>query len=172
MVWPFASANVVDAKYQYFENADAVGVAKANVFLIHGLGEHIGVPQWQKILVPTLTTAGFNCALFDHQGHGRSQGHTTAYAHDFQNFVNDTKQFTEMIMAKESAEMKISTVILGHSVGGLIAFEVVRENPDLYDMAIINGVAFFIATELLTPTMNVLSTILSTIAPKMALADE
>ncbi|KNC76524.1 hypothetical protein SARC_10980 [Sphaeroforma arctica JP610] len=185
MVWPFASDNVVDPKYEntteYFKNAEglylyyqvhqAVEVAKANVLLIHGLGEHCGAPQWQKRLIPTLTKAGFRCALYDQQGHGRSQGHSTAYTHDIQNLVNDAKQFTEMIIAKESAGSKIPTVILGHSMGGLITFEVVRENPDLYDMAIINGGAFFIDPKVLTPTLNVLSTVLSKVAPKMALPD-
>ena len=45
--------------------------AKGNVFIVHGLGEHMG--RYEHVAA-ALTAAGFNVFGVDHQGHGRSEG--------------------------------------------------------------------------------------------------
>lgn len=84
------------------------------VLLAHGYGEHTGRYEY---VAATLTAAG--CAVFapDHIGHGRSDGER-ALITDFEHVVDDLHTVRDH--AIESFP-DLPTVLIGHSLGGLIA---------------------------------------------------
>eukprot|EP01134_Creolimax_fragrantissima_P001626 CFRG1626T1 len=183
MVWPFeTSFEEYDNKQKYFVNAEGlsifyqvyepVGNTKANVFICHGLAEHIESKQWTKNVIPAFTKQGYRVMLMDHQGHGRSMGHTTAYAHGVDFFVADFKQFVSHMQERIGDDNFLPKFIVGHSLGGLIAFEVVRTQPETFKGAIINGGAFYINPELATPILKTLSGICSSLLPQMPLPEK
>jgi hypothetical protein len=72
----------------YFKRWPAAGKAKGDVFLVHGLGEHIG--RYEHVAA-ALNDAGYNVFGMDHQGHGRSEG-DRGHAERFQHMVDDYLQ--------------------------------------------------------------------------------
>jgi len=100
----------------------ALPTPRAAVLLVHGLGEHAGrynpLAQW-------LTHEGFAVRGYDQYGHGHSNGargglsHPTRLLDDLQDMVDATRQ-----------RMPAGTplVLLGHSLGGLVASRLVAEH--------------------------------------------
>ena len=92
----------------------AQGVARGVVQIVHGLGEHLGryahVAQW-------LNTQGWHVAGHDLRGHGHSTGARGALA-DSHAFLADVALVQDQIRRQLPAG---PLVLLGHSLGGLIA---------------------------------------------------
>ncbi|MGZ4554494.1 MAG: alpha/beta hydrolase [Mycobacteriaceae bacterium] len=91
-------------------NPDATHV----VLLAHGYGEHIG--RYEHV-AEVLVAHGAAVYGLDHQGHGRSEGER-ALITDVESVVSDLRQLAEQA-AEESPGLPV--VLIGHSVGGLIA---------------------------------------------------
>ncbi|MER5748364.1 lysophospholipase [Streptomyces sp. NPDC002088] len=82
--------------------------------VVHGYGEHIGrYEQLAGVL------AAHGAAVFgpDHQGHGRSAGERVVIE-DFEDVVSDVHAVAELARA---ACPGVPVVVVGHSMGGLIA---------------------------------------------------
>ncbi|WP_200307587.1 alpha/beta hydrolase [Streptomyces adelaidensis] len=88
--------------------------ARYVVLLIHGYGEHIG--RYEHV-ADTLVSHG--AAVFgpDHMGHGRSAGERVLIE-DFEDVVTDAHAVEELARA---AYPGLPVVLIGHSMGGLIA---------------------------------------------------
>lgn len=88
--------------------------ARATVLLVHGLGEHAG--RYAHVAA-ALHDGGYAVRAYDHQGHGRSEGaRGTVRTHDglLQDLacvIDDTRQ--------QTGDRPL--VLLGHSMGGLLA---------------------------------------------------
>jgi alpha-beta hydrolase superfamily lysophospholipase len=87
---------------------------KAIVLLAHGHAEHLG--RYGHVIA-ALNGAGYAVHGTDHRGHGRSTGER-ALAVRFDDFVDD---FRLMAVRAEAAHPGLPVVVLGHSMGGLIA---------------------------------------------------
>src|SRR5690554_823897 len=109
------------------------GPAKAQVFIIHGLGEHGG--RYNDI-AHYLCTQGFRCHALDHQGHGRSAGRR-GHIDRFGRFVDDAADF----IRRNQAEPALPSFIIGHSMGGVIASNLLLDHPQLVDGCILSGPA-------------------------------
>jgi alpha-beta hydrolase superfamily lysophospholipase len=81
------------------------------VQIVHGLGEHIGR---YAALAAALNAAGWNVAGHDHRGHGRSEGPRGTIA-GTQSLLADLGQAIDHL--RDGGRR----VLLGHSLGGLIA---------------------------------------------------
>jgi acylglycerol lipase len=82
--------------------------------IVHGLGEHSG--RYDNI---TNELKGKNISIYalDHRGHGRSGG-KRGHIDSFMDYVYDLKLFIDLIKEENS---EIPLVMLGHSLGGVIA---------------------------------------------------
>lgn len=90
------------------------------VLLVHGLGEHAGRYAW---LAGQLNADGWHVVGHDHRGHGRSGGPRgvipTADA-----LLVDLAQVIDHVRARRPGPL----VLLGHSMGGLVAARFVAES--------------------------------------------
>jgi alpha-beta hydrolase superfamily lysophospholipase len=97
----------------------APGTARGSVVIVHGLGEHIA--RYAHVAAH-LNGWGWNVVGFDHRGHGRSEGakgrieQADAFLRDLAGVIDWTR-----------AQYPGTLVLLGHSLGGLIAARFVAE---------------------------------------------
>lgn len=87
---------------------------KAVAYVCHGHAEHLGR---YSHLVSALTARGYAVYGQDHRGHGRSSG-TRALVMRFDDFVDDFRLLTERAHREYP---DLPQVLIGHSMGGLIA---------------------------------------------------
>lgn len=137
---------------------------RGTVQIVHGLGEHIGRYAW---LAAQLNAAGWAVVGHDHRGHGRSEGRRGAIA-DSQALLADLAQVTDAVRQPGRH------LLLGHSLGGLIAARFVAEalaaRPAPWSRAV-DGLV--LSSPALDPGMNAvqraLLAVLGPIAPNLAL---
>jgi alpha-beta hydrolase superfamily lysophospholipase len=100
-------------------NRLGAGAGRGLVVLVHGLGEHCG--RYEHV-AQRLAAQGFDVVGYDHRGHGRSPGQRGgAPAHD--TLCADLGR----VLAAARREFGGPVVLLGHSLGGLVAGRFVAE---------------------------------------------
>jgi alpha-beta hydrolase superfamily lysophospholipase len=93
--------------------------ARGSVLVVHGLGEHIGR---YATVAAQLNAWGWRVVGFDQRGHGRSDGaRGRIESHDV--LLRDLGQALRVLHAEHAGPL----VLLGHSLGGLIAARFVAE---------------------------------------------
>jgi len=97
----------------------AAAPARGTVIIIHGLGEHIG--RYAHVAAH-LNRWGWNVIGYDHRGHGRSGGAKGRLSHP-----DDLLRDLSSLIHAARAAYDGSVVLLGHSLGGLIAARFVAE---------------------------------------------
>jgi len=121
---------------------------KAQIFIVHGFGEHI---QRYNHTAQALNQAGFNVYGLDHQGHGLSGGDRV----HVKNFNDYARDYIEFIHSKKSSQLQ--TILLGHSMGGLIATQIADMQPEIFTGVILIGPPLAREPESLKTIANVLS---------------
>jgi lysophospholipase len=91
------------------------------VLLVHGMAEH---GQCYQHVAESMVARGWNVILPDLRGHGRSGG-VPIHVDDFGEYVDDLK-----LILDESGLYSQKTVLVGHSMGGLISARFVQQFPD------------------------------------------
>lgn len=109
--------------------------AQINIVLVHGLGEHSGR---YRDLAEYLLTCGFNIYAFDYLGFGRSSG-KRGVIDSFETYFQDINNFIQLIN-KKSSKQKI-TILLGHSLGGLLGLGYGIKYPKTVDSIVISSPA-------------------------------
>ena len=94
--------------------------AKRQIVIVHGLGEHAG--RYQKT-AEQLLALGCDVLAYDQYGHGESQGERGHLASDDQLL----EHLRDVWRASEPA-MPVQRILLGHSLGGLVAAAAVAGN--------------------------------------------
>jgi alpha-beta hydrolase superfamily lysophospholipase len=94
--------------------------ADRSVILVHGMAEH---GQWYQHVAESMVARGWNVVLPDLRGHGRSGG-ASMHVDDFAEYVGDLRRVFEA-----SGLRSQNTVIVGHSMGGLISARFVQQHP-------------------------------------------
>lgn len=123
-----------------------VSQCRGVVFIVSGLGEHSG--RYDAV-AKFLNAEGFVVFSQDNQGTGGSEG-LRLYVDDFNDFVDDVHTFVTYILEERyKAEMetiiqgdKRRLILLGHSMGGLIAALAALDQPDRFGGVILSGPAF------------------------------
>jgi acylglycerol lipase len=102
------------------------------VLVVHGYGEHTG--RYEQ-LADVLT--GHGAAVFgpDHLGHGRSAGERVLIE-DFEDVVTDTHTVADLARA---AQPGLPLVVLGHSMGGLIAARYAQRHATQLAALVLSG---------------------------------
>jgi acylglycerol lipase len=91
-----------------------VGTPRGVVVIAHGFGEHSGR---YAVVAERLTDLGCAVLAPDHRGHGRSEGKRTVIVR-FDDYVDD---LLTVITNARTTWPSVPLLLLGHSMGGLIA---------------------------------------------------
>jgi alpha-beta hydrolase superfamily lysophospholipase len=145
-----------------------VQAARGTVLIVHGLGEHIG--RYADVAAH-LNAWGWQVAGFDHRGHGRSEGPRGG-------LPSDDALLLDLAQAIDATRTSLPgpLVLLGHSMGGLVAARFVAEGLQARPAAWYREVdALVLSSPALDPGMNaaqkLLLAVLGPIAPGLAVGN-
>ena len=109
--------STVDGLSLFVRRWPAVGVARGTVQIVHGLGEHGG--RYEAVAA-TLNAAGWDVTAHDLRGHGRSSGARGG-------IPDGVAMLADVAAVMDATRQAGAHVLLGHSLGGLIAARFVAE---------------------------------------------
>lgn len=132
------------------------GDPKAIVFIAHGLAEHGG--RYAHVGA-ALAERGYAAYAIDHRGHGRSEGRRTLID-SIDQTVADLHAF---IAVMRDHHPGVPVFLLGHSMGGAIAFAFALEHQSELSGLILSAPALVI--EDVNPVTVVVGRLLSRVAP-------
>ncbi len=123
------------------------GPARGTVLIVHGLGEHIG--RYARVAA-RLNGWGWNVVGYDQRGHGRSAGALGRLNH-----ADDLLCDLAFVIDALQAQAAGALVLLGHSMGGLVAARFVAEELAAQPAAWARPVdALVLSSPALDPGMN------------------
>lgn len=157
----FLSSDRLRIFYQSWQVKEPKGI----LVISHGLGEHSG--RYQNLL-DTLAGKGVSFYALDHRGSGMSGG-IRGHVDDFYKFLNDIKYLIDAIVKKENPGIPI--VLLGHSLGGLIAVLYALNHSDDLKALILSAPAL-IPTVDVPPWKKKMGKMLSNIFPTITVKNE
>ena len=128
------------------------------VVVSHGLGEHSGR---YEALAARLVEAGSAVYAVDHRGHGRSGGAAPANIDRFDYVVSDLGTF---IGRAQREHPGTATILLGHSMGGLVALDCALRNPRVLTGLVLSAPALA-PGETVTPLRRAVARLMSRVAP-------
>lgn len=104
------------------------------VILAHGYGEHA---RRYDHVAQRFGVAGLATYALDHRGHGRAGGKRVR-VRDMSEYVSDYRTLVGIATAEHPGAKRI---VLGHSMGGGIAFAYGVQHPESYDLMVLSGPA-------------------------------
>lgn len=102
------------------------------VLLAHGYGEHAG--RYQHV-ADAMVGAGGVVHAVDHVGHGQSEGERVL-VHDYEDVVTDLHGLDEAARAQHPG---LPVVLVGHSMGGLIAARYAQRYGSTLEALVLSG---------------------------------
>jgi alpha-beta hydrolase superfamily lysophospholipase len=136
------------------------------IVLVHGLGEHMG--RYQHV-IQHLSDWGFAVRAYDQYGHGTASGKrgclpsTDRLLDDLALVIDDTRK---QMVAQDHANLPL--ILLGHSMGGLVAARFVSLNIRPVDALVLSSPALGAK---ISGFQKFLLTVLPHIAPNLAVAN-
>ena len=132
--------------------------------IVHGFGEHSDRYHRQ---IEFLTSCGYVTGIYDLRGHGRSPGRTgraTVSRHVRDNLLvrEVIRDFARQQYGGEADSL--TTVLFGHSMGGLIAAESAVRRPWSLDGLVLSSPAFLVGGSTPAP-LRVLAPLVGTVLP-------
>jgi alpha-beta hydrolase superfamily lysophospholipase len=130
---------------EIFFDTYTVDAPRAVVLIVHGLGEHAG--RYTHVAA-ALTSAGMSVYAIDGRGHGRTGVKQTGGnlsqlgklgPGGLRAAVADITQLTELI---RTANPGVPIVLLGHSMGSLMAQILINTNAGDYQGVVLSGTAY------------------------------
>ena len=114
-------------------------VVRGRVHVIHGLGEHAGRYEG---LAQRLRAQGFEVWAHDHRGHGRSEGPRGVLPHTAALIDDAASVLRHMQTANGDG---LPCVVLGHSMGGLVAAALAARGTERVDGLVLSSPALALA---------------------------
>ena len=102
------------------------------LIIIHGIGEHSG--RYHEF-IDSFGQLPFSVFALDLRGHGHSKG-DRVYVNKFDNFIEDIYRFQTFISDKKAGKPR-NFILLGQSLGGLIATHVVLKNQKSWNRLVL-----------------------------------
>ena len=134
---------------------------KAVALVVHGYGEHSG--RYRHV-IEALVDHGYVAYTLDHRGHGGSDG-VRAHVEHFDYFIDD---FHRLAQLAHDAYPHLPVVLIGHSMGGLIALRYALRYQDELQALVVSGPALQIG-ENISPLIKRMSRVLAVVAPRLPL---
>lgn len=131
---------------------------KAIALLVHGHAEHIG--RYAHVIA-ALNEREYAVNSQDHRGHGRSGGER-ALAMRFDDYVDD---FRLMAVEAQASHPGMPVVLIGHSMGGLIAARYALAHGEDLTALVTSGAAFII-DEGTSARKKLIARVIARIVPK------
>lgn len=110
------------------------GAPVASVLIVHGFAEHSG--RYERVAA-RLNAAGYAVRALDLRGHGLSEGRRTSIVR-FADYVDDARRALQLSRAEWP---DIPRMLLGHSMGGLVALLLALEDPIDVDALVLSAPA-------------------------------
>lgn len=133
---------------------------RASVVVAHGIGEHSGRYAG---LADALSAAGFAVMIYDHRGHGRSDGQRA--------FIRSWDEYdSDLALAVAEARRRAPDVpffLLGHSLGGAMVLDYLVGEYEKPAGVIASAPA--LGTPGVSPVLLLLARIMSRIAPRFSM---
>lgn len=108
------------------------GPPRALVLMVHGIAEHSG--RYEAVGAQ-FASAGIGAVGIDQRGHGTTEG-PKGHVHTFQGFLDDVEdQLAQM------RSVGVPVVLLGHSMGGLVASTYAISDRPAPDLLVLSGPA-------------------------------
>ncbi len=137
---------------------------RAVVLIVHGLGEH----AWRyDALARRLNEWGFAVRSYDQRGHGESAGRRGVITKD-DDLVEDLRELVDHTRRHIAKPFASPLVILGHSMGGLVAARFVQQNILPVDGLVLSSPALDAG---MTPAQRWLTRVLLTLAPNLTVSN-
>ncbi len=128
---------------------------RGGVVLVHGLGEHAG--RYDHV-ARRLNAWGFSVRGYDQYGHGESGGKRGA-------LPSDDRLLVDLADLVDATRLRlpdgVPLVLLGHSMGGLVAARFVAHKPRAVDALVLSSPA-------LDPGLNAMQKLLLAVVPRLA----
>lgn len=118
----------------YFQCWEPQASPRAILLLAHGAGEHSGR---YRSLAQFFAGHNYVVAALDHTGHGYSEG-IPGHVDAFDDYVHDLAQFHQQLAGRFEA---VPMILLGHSMGGLIASLYLLHQQSDFVGAVLSGPA-------------------------------
>ncbi len=131
---------------------------RAVVLISHGHAEHLG--RYAHV-IDAIVSEGYAVYGQDHRGHGRSSGER-ALVMRFDEYVED---FRLLALVARAAHPDLPQVVLGHSMGGLIASRYALAHGDDLVALVISGAAFIVDEGVSAPA-RLAAKLIARIAPR------
>ena len=132
--------------------------ARGSVLIVHGLGEHIG--RYAHVAAQ-LKAWGWRAIGYDQRGHGASEGARGALAHG-DDLLRDLAVVVDAVRGEHPGPL----VLLGHSMGGLVAARFVAERRRAVDALVLSSPALDAG---MSAFQKLLLAVLGPLAPNLAL---
>ncbi len=107
---------------------------RAAILLVHGLGEHVGR---YDALATRFVRAGYAVHGYDQRGHGYAQG-ARAQVRRFEDLLDD---LALVVGGVRASHPDVPLVLLGHSLGGLVAIRAVESGAVRPDLLVLSSPA-------------------------------
>lgn len=131
--------------------------ARGTVLIVHGLGEHVG--RYAHVAAQ-LNGWGWHVVGYDQRGHGASEGARGALAQP-----DDPLRDLALVLDAVRAQNPGPLVLLGHSMGGLIAARFCAERVRSVDALVLSSPALDAG---MNPFQKLLLAVLGPLAPNLA----
>lgn len=150
-----------DNLYIYYSEKQGLNVpneeVKFFVLIVHGIGEHSG--RYQQLSETLVNELGVVVVSLDHQGHGKSEG-DSLFVVEFEDYICDVM---EVVRQTKKKFKNSQCILLGHSMGGLIAIRCIEKYAKEFSFAIISAPALSVHASSIERR---LAPILSSVLPK------
>ena len=134
--------------------------ARGTVLIVHGLGEHVGR---HAHVAAQLNAWGWNVVGYDQRGHGASEGARGALARS-DDLVRDLALVVDAVRDAHPGPL----VLLGHSMGGLVAARFVAERLRPVDALVLSSPALDAG---MNAFQKLLLAVLGPLAPNLAVGN-
>lgn len=109
------------------------------IHILHGVSEH---KDRYDLLAEYLCKRGFHILRHNHRGHGINIEPTTrGHFNSMQELVDDVKEINETF--KSELNPNLPYILLGHSMGSLVARKYVHDYPDDVDILMLSGTVIY-----------------------------
>ena len=118
-------------------------------------------------MVEEVACKGVSCYALDHRGHGRSEG-KRGHISSFSDFTADLASLVEMARRENPA---IPLILLGHSMGGVIAFQYVLQQSQAVDGLILSSAGLIPILDVPGWLQSLVKVLLSRIVPGLTISN-